>query len=49
MVGVKEGMCRDEHWVLYETDEALKPVLHCMLTNLKFLKKVIKEKNGQEP
>ena len=37
-MGIKEGTCWDEHWVLYVSDELLgstpEPVLHCMLTNL---------------
>ena len=38
VMGIKEGTCWDEHWVLYVSDELLgssrKPVLYCMLTNL---------------
>ena len=38
VMGIKEGTCWDEHWVLYVSDESLnstlKPVAHYMLNNL---------------
>ena len=52
MMGIKEGTSLDEYWVLYVSGETLvlllKPILHCVLTNLnlnKYIKKGKKNDN----
>lgn len=32
-MGIKEGMCGDEHWVLYATNESLHIKTYDMLAN----------------
>ena len=48
--GIKEGTCKDEHWVLYASDESLNSIpetnKHCMLTNLNLNKNLGKKKNS---
>ena len=34
VIGIEEGTCWNEHWVLNVSDLFLKPRLHCMLANL---------------
>ena len=38
MMGIKEGTCGEEHWVLYVSDESLnftpETNMHCILTGI---------------